>query len=66
MDGNRIIARIQNIQRKTGSEISLPRPDSRVGFAFNSMDRIDYTVRALAGIDSEKGFDVIWVDGSRT
>jgi hypothetical protein len=32
----------------------------------NTMDRVDFTLRTLAGIDTESGFDLVWSDGSRT
>ena len=40
--------------------------DPKVGFSFSTKDRVDFTRRALADIDSESGFDLIWVDGSTT
>jgi glycosyltransferase involved in cell wall biosynthesis/Tfp pilus assembly protein PilF len=37
----------------------------RIGFAVNTMERIDFTARILPALDCG-GFDLIWCDGSRT
>ena len=39
---------------------------SKVGFAFSTKDRVEFTLRSLASIDADSGFDLIWVDGSDT
>ena len=36
----------------------------KVGFAFSSKDRIEFSRRSLRSIDTDGGFDLIWVDGS--
>jgi hypothetical protein len=38
----------------------------KIGFAFSTKDRVDFTRRSLAGIDACGGFDLVWVDGSDT
>jgi len=45
---------------------SRPGTASKVGFAFSTKDRVDFTRRSLAGIDACGGFDLVWVDGSDT
>lgn len=42
------------------------RNNPKVGFSFSTKDRVDFTLRCLAGIDTEGGFDLIWLDGSDT
>lgn len=36
----------------------------KVGFVFSSKERVDLSRRSLRSIDSESGFDLIWLDGS--
>ena len=36
----------------------------RIGFAFSTKDRVEFTRRSLASIDTDEGFDRLWVDGS--
>ena len=36
----------------------------RVGFVFSSKERVELSRRSLHSIDSEGGFDLIWIDGS--
>ena len=36
----------------------------RIGFVFSSKERADFSRRSLHSIDSDSGFDLIWVDGS--
>ncbi len=36
----------------------------RIGFAFSTKDRVEFTRRSLASIDTDEGFDLVWVDGS--
>jgi len=55
---------VKNLQERNSRCVSLPNSKSRVGFAFNTKDRVDYTIPALASIDEEDGFDLIWADGS--
>ncbi len=38
----------------------------RIGFAFSTRDRVEFTRRSLASIDTDEGFDRLWVDGSVT
>jgi hypothetical protein len=38
----------------------------KVGFAFSTKDRVDFTQRSLASLDTCGGFDLVWVDGSGT
>ncbi|KPJ58462.1 MAG: hypothetical protein AMS15_08370, partial [Planctomycetes bacterium DG_23] len=44
----------------------MTEPDSKVGFSFSTKDRVDCTLRTLSGLETEGGFDLIWVDGSDT
>ena len=37
-----------------------------VGFVFSTKDRVPMTHRSLASIDTDGGFDLIWVDGSQS
>jgi len=39
---------------------------AKVGFVFSTKDRVEFTLRSLRSIDTEGGFDLIWVDGSDT
>jgi hypothetical protein len=45
-----------------------PRPGvaSKVGFAFSTKDRVEFTRASLASTDACTGFDLVWVDGSDT
>src|SRR5678816_4559553 len=36
----------------------------KVGFIFSSKERVDLSRRSLSSIDSDSGFDLIWLDGS--
>lgn len=38
----------------------------KVGFMFSTKDRVEFTFRSLRDIDTESGFDLIWIDGSKT
>jgi hypothetical protein len=38
----------------------------KVGFAFSSKDRVEFSRRSLESIDSPGGFKLIWIDGSTT
>lgn len=61
-----LIPRLQEIQGERG-RVPWPRGSAgRFGFAFSSMDRPHYTSMTLASLDTEPGFDLVWVDGSRT
>ena len=33
---------------------------------FSTKDRVDFTLRSLRSLDTEEGFDLIWIDGSDT
>jgi hypothetical protein len=44
----------------------LPVRSERVGFAFSSMERVDFTVRTLESMDYGPEFDLVWADGSRS
>jgi len=35
-----------------------------VGFVFSSKERVDFSRRSLRSVDSDSGFDLIWLDGS--
>src|SRR5215831_15945439 len=36
----------------------------KVGFIFSTKERVDLSRRSLGSIDSDSGFDLIWLDGS--
>lgn len=38
----------------------------KIGFIFSTKDRIEFSQRSLESIDTETGFDLIWVDGSES
>jgi len=38
----------------------------KVGFVFSTKDRVEFTLQSLRSIDTEGGFDLVWVDGSDT
>lgn len=44
----------------------MTKHNPKVGFAFSTKDRVHFTRRSLASIDTDSGFDLIWVDGSDT
>lgn len=55
------------LEKLRGLEVESPSlRSSRVGFALNSMDRLDFTTQTLDGMATESGFGVVWVDGSLT
>jgi hypothetical protein len=39
-------------------------PQSKVGFALSTRDRFVYTMRMIRSLDTARGFDLIWNDGS--
>ena len=45
---------------------SRPGTASKVGFAFSTKDRVEFSRASLASIDTCGGFDLVWVDGSDT
>jgi hypothetical protein len=53
-------------QKEKGAKISIPKETDRIGFVFSTKDRVDFSLCSLSSLDQEKGFDVIWVDGSDT
>ena len=61
-----IIGKILESQRRAGVKILTPRPGDRIGFVFSTKDRVNFTLQSLLTVDQEKGFDIIWVDGSET
>jgi hypothetical protein len=44
----------------------MKKAKSRVGFAFSSKERMELSLRSLASIDTDAGFDLIWADGSNS
>lgn len=42
------------------------RAQSRIAFAYSTKDRVELSVRTLAPLKSTHGFDLYWMDGSRT
>jgi len=61
-----IIPKLIENQKKNNSKIEIPKTGDKIGFAFSTKDRVDFSLKSLESIDVEKGFDVIWVDGSDT
>ena len=61
-----ILATLRMRQKKIGSKISVPDNKSRIAFSLPTKDRVQETKVTLATLDTERGFDVIWVDGSET
>lgn len=57
---------VQTLQEEHDTAVCCPGKSSRIGFAFSSKDRVPFTVATLSSMDTESGFDVIWVDGSDT
>jgi hypothetical protein len=51
---------------KTNQPTPQPAHPPRVGFAFSTMERTELSRRSLASIDTESGFDLVWVDGSKS
>jgi len=64
MTSRTIIDRIRKHQQDKGSTICLPDAHSRIGFAFSTKERVDFSRKTLAALDFEGGFDLIWIDGS--
>jgi hypothetical protein len=54
------------LDRQKGKKVKLPKKSDKIGFSLASKDRSDLTLQTLRGIDQEKGFDFIWIDGSDT
>ena len=59
-----LLGDILALQSKKGTSPRAPRIGDRIGFAFSSKDRYDFTLRSLEALDAEGGFDIIWNDGS--
>jgi len=55
---------VKRLQARNNRRIQPPRKEDRVGFAFSTKDRVEMTVATLASIDTDCGFDLVWVDGS--
>lgn len=60
-----IIGILKNQERK-GKKPLFIKPNSKVGFAFSTKDRVELSLKSLPTIDQDGGFDIIWVDGSIT
>jgi hypothetical protein len=56
----------RRLQAAAGTWPQCPRGDARMGFAFSSKDRVPFTRATLASLDTEGGFDLVWVDGSQS
>ena len=61
-----VVNQIIENQKKIGRKIITPKPGDKIGFAFSTKDRTSFTKSTLDSIDQEKGFDIVWVDGSVT
>jgi len=59
-----VVDTIRWLQTKTGTVCRPPRPGDRVGFAFSSKDRPEFTRQTLTSMDQDGGYDFIWNDGS--
>jgi hypothetical protein len=57
---------MKTLQTRNGTTVRCPGKGSRIGFAFSTKDRVHFTLPTLVSIDSEGGFDLVWVDGSDT
>jgi len=53
-------------QKLAGAVINVPDSKSRIAFLYPSKDRAEASRQTLMTLDSEKGFDLLWVDGSET
>jgi len=49
-----------------GQSLQTNRIKMKIGFMFSTKDRTEFTLQSLKGIDAEGGFDLIWIDGSKT
>lgn len=59
-----LIPKLLEMQKRR--KVTFPKKSDKIGFSLASKDRADLTIQTLRGIDQEKGFDFIWVDGSDT
>lgn len=66
MSEDSVLPKVREMQRRHGKQLSMPRPADRVAFVFSTKDRVDFSLRSLASIDTEPGFDIVWIDGSET
>lgn len=57
---------MRRLQVEQGTTPTFPDRRSRIGFAFSSKDRVHFTLPTLSSVDTEEGFDLVWVDGSVT
>jgi len=64
--GESILGKIIYNQEKHGTTPTNLKPEDKIGFAFNTKDRIDLSLKCLPTIDQNGGFDMIWCDGSDT
>lgn len=61
-----VIETLKQLQKNASSKIAVPNSQSRIAFVFPTKDRVEATKKTLASMDTEKGFDLIWIDGSET
>jgi|GEM_PF-4455793 len=66
MEKESIMEKLIDNQNKFNRKVNIPKIGDKIGFAFSTKDRVDFTIKSLDSIDTEKGFDIIWVDGSVT
>ncbi|HLK32175.1 MAG TPA: hypothetical protein VKT29_03745 [Terriglobales bacterium] len=66
MTNGHFLEAMSRLQKAAGTVAEVPSPASRVGFSFSSKDRMEFTRATLASVDTESGFDVVWVDGSES
>ncbi|TSC75483.1 MAG: hypothetical protein G01um101430_325 [Parcubacteria group bacterium Gr01-1014_30] len=61
-----ILPKLRELQRAKGVLPKKPAKKDRVGFVFSTKERTDFTKRTLASLDRDKGYDILWMDGSDT
>jgi len=59
-----IVQKLIKNQNKKKQKPNFIKNTDKIGFAFSTKDRPDFTKQTLNTIDIEKGFDLIWCDGS--
>lgn len=54
------------LARQSKNSVKVPSRNSKIGFAFSTKNRVELSRRTLKTLDTEKGFDILWLDGSDT
>ncbi len=55
---------LRSLQKRNRTKPRRPRSGDRIGFSFSTKDRYLFTLQTLQSLDTERGFDLIWNDGS--